>query len=79
MAEGSEAPLIAPVNAGLFGSWEGNWLAFNDGHDIKLPGSNQPALPFLMYPQAEGKSGPIDPYDVDAFKYKITARELKTS
>jgi hypothetical protein len=72
-------PKVVSARRGLFGSWEGNWLAFNDGHDIKLPGSNEPALPFFMYPQAEGKGGMIDPYDVDAFRYKITARELKTS
>ena len=72
-------PKVVSARRGLFGSWEGNWLAFNDGHDIKLPGSNEPALPFFMYPQAEGKGGMTDPYDVDAFKYKIIARELKTS
>jgi hypothetical protein len=29
-----------------------------------------------MYPQGADKSGLIDPLDSDAFKYKITAREL---
>ena len=62
----------------LFGAWEGNWLAFNVAHDVKLPGSGYTeALPFLMYPQAEDKSGLVDPLDADAFKYKITAREVK--
>jgi transglutaminase-like putative cysteine protease len=62
----------------LFGAWEGNWLAFNMAHDVKLPGSGYTeALPFLMYPQAEDKSGLVDPLDADAFKYKITAREVK--
>ena len=62
----------------LFGAWEGNWLAFNVAHDVKLPGAaTKEALPFLMYPQAEDKSGLVDPLDADAFKYKITARELK--
>jgi transglutaminase-like putative cysteine protease len=60
----------------LFGAWEGNWLAFNTAHDVKLPGSSEPALPFLMYPQAADKSGLVDPLDPDAFKYKIIAREL---
>ncbi len=60
----------------LFGAWEGNWVAFNDAHDVKLPGSKEEPLPFLMYPQAEDKAGAVDPYDPDAFKYKITAREL---
>jgi transglutaminase-like putative cysteine protease len=60
----------------LFGAWEGNWLAFNAAHDVKLPGSDAEPLPFLMYPQAEDRSGLIDPLDADAFKYKITAHEL---
>ncbi len=60
----------------LFGAWEGNWLAFNIAHDVKLPGANLDPLPFLMYPQAEDKSGLVDPYDPDAFKYTITAREV---
>ncbi|MBS0537685.1 MAG: transglutaminase domain-containing protein [Proteobacteria bacterium] len=62
----------------LFGAWEGNWLAFNVAHDVKLPGAaTKDALPFLMYPQAEDKSGLVDPLDPDAFKYKITATETK--
>ena len=60
----------------LFGAWEGNWIAFNDAHDVRLPGSKEEPLPFLMYPQAEDTSGAVDPYDPDAFKYKITARQL---
>jgi len=60
----------------LFGAWEGNWLAFNTAHDLKLPGSSEPPLPFLMYPQAEDKQGAVDPLDPDAFRYTITAREL---
>ena len=67
---------VMAARRALFGAWEGNWLAFNDAHDVVLPGSNAEALPFLMYPQAIDKSGFVDPYDVDAFKYRITAREL---
>ena len=52
--------------------------AFWNSPIVKLPGSSyKDALPFLMYPQAEDKSGLVDPLDADAFKYKITARELK--
>lgn len=60
----------------LFGAWEGNWLAFNDAHDVRLPGAKEATLPFLMYPQGEDKAGLVDPLDADAFKYKIVAREL---
>lgn len=62
----------------LFGAWEGNWVAFNVAHDVKLPGSGEDPIPFLMYPQAEDKSGLVDPLDADAFKYKITAHEVVT-
>jgi transglutaminase-like putative cysteine protease len=60
----------------LFGAWEGNWLAFNTAHDVQLPASSEPPLPFLMYPQAADKQGLIDPLDPEAFKYLITAREV---
>jgi transglutaminase-like putative cysteine protease len=60
----------------LLGGWEGNWLAFNTAHDVKLPGSTEPALPFLMYPQAADRQGLIDSLDPDAFKYTITAKEV---
>jgi transglutaminase-like putative cysteine protease len=60
----------------LFGAWEGNWLAFNTAHDVKLPGSSEEPLPFLMYPQAADQQGLIDSLDPEAFKYTITAREV---
>ncbi|HUL65866.1 MAG TPA: transglutaminase domain-containing protein [Burkholderiaceae bacterium] len=60
----------------LFGSWEGNWLAYNYAHDVKLPGSKRATVPFLMYPQAENAEGRLDPLDPDNFKYKIVSREL---
>jgi transglutaminase-like putative cysteine protease len=60
----------------LFGAWETNWIAFNDGHDLALPGAVQPAIGFLMYPQGETAAGEIDCLDAAAFKYTITAREL---
>jgi len=60
----------------LFGAWEGNWLAFNTAQDVKLPGTNEDPLQFLMYPQAADKQGLVDSLDSDAFKYTITAKEL---
>jgi len=68
-------PKAVAARRALFGSWEGNWLAFNDAHDVKLAGSREDPIPFLMYPQAEDKSGLIDPLDPDAFKYRITAHQ----
>jgi len=64
------------VRAKLFGQWEMNWLAYNYAHDVKLVSSKDEPVAFLMYPQAEtgeGRKGSLDP---DAFRYKITSREL---
>ncbi|MBI3367735.1 MAG: transglutaminase family protein [Burkholderiales bacterium] len=73
----SSHPLVAPVMAGLFGAWEGNWLAYNTAHDVTLPrGSGKGTLPFLMYPNGENASGRFDELAPDAFKYTISAREL---
>lgn len=60
----------------LFGSWEGNWVAFNDVHDVRLPSSLGPVLPFLMYPHAETGGKRLDSLDPAAFRYQITAREI---
>lgn len=60
----------------LWGNWEGNWLAYNYGHDVRLPGSSKGPVEFLMYPQAETAQGRLDSLDPDTFKYRITAREL---
>ena len=71
-------PVVPPVRARLFGAWEMNWLAYNEAADVKLPGSNGPAIAFLMYPQAESNGKRLDSLDPDNFKYTITAREIKT-
>ncbi|MFH7043147.1 transglutaminase family protein [Paucibacter sp. JuS9] len=70
-------PVAAPVMKGLFGSWEGNWVAYNRAHDLHLPGSSAKAsLPFLMYPQGENRSGRFDELAPDSFKYTIAAKEI---
>lgn len=60
----------------LFGNWEMNWLAYNYGHDVSLPGSNKGKVAFLMYPQCETSEGRLDNLDPDNFKYQITSKEL---
>ncbi len=67
---------VAAARKALFGAWEGNWLAYNDGHDIALPGSSGPRLGFLMYPQAEIASLRQDCLDPDTFRYTIKASEI---
>ena len=73
----TQHPVVAPVNKALFGGWEGNWVAWNMAHDVKLPQAQGPALGFLMYPMAETGGERLDSYAPDAFKYQITAREIK--
>jgi transglutaminase-like putative cysteine protease len=68
--------MVKKARARLFGSWEMNWMAFNFGHDVALPGSAGKPVPFLMYPQAEAGGTRLDPLDADAFKYEITSKEI---
>ena len=72
-------PLVVPVNQRLFGSWEGNWLAFNVAHDIALPGAKGPKIAFFMYPNAETSKGRLDSLDPDNFKYVMSAREVSAA
>ncbi|MBV7408434.1 transglutaminase-like domain-containing protein [Maritimibacter sp. DP1N21-5] len=67
---------VEDVRAALFGSSEGNWIAFNDAHDVALPGKEEEVLPFLMYPAAEVGGEMRDELDPDAFTYSITVREV---
>jgi transglutaminase-like putative cysteine protease len=68
--------IVAPVNQSLFGGWEGNWMAYNMAHDVKLPHSTGQRLGFFMYPTAENASGRLNSYAPDDFKYQISAREI---
>jgi transglutaminase-like putative cysteine protease len=70
-------PKVVAARKRLFGSWEMNWLAYNMGHDIRLPNSSGPKLPYLMYPNGETGGRRLDQLDPDAFKYTITAAEVK--
>lgn len=69
-------PKVVAARKRLFGSWEMNWLAYNTGHDIALPGSNGPKLPYLMYINAETGGERRDSLDPATLKYTITAREV---
>ncbi|MEP7156754.1 MAG: transglutaminase domain-containing protein [Betaproteobacteria bacterium] len=67
---------VMKARKALFGSWEMNWLGFNYGHDISLPGSTRGKIAFFMYPQSETADGRLDSLDPDNFKYQITSKEL---
>ena len=73
---GREDGALAAARKRLFGGWEMNWLAYNMGHDVKLPDSSGPKIPYLMYINAESGGQMRDPLDPDGLKYTITAREV---
>jgi hypothetical protein len=60
----------------LFGAWEMNWMAYNFGQDVTLPGSHGPIVGFPMYPQAETSEGRLDSVAPEQFRYEITAKEI---
>ncbi|MCC6947616.1 MAG: transglutaminase domain-containing protein [Bradyrhizobiaceae bacterium] len=72
-------PKVVAARNALFGAWEGNWFAYNFAHDVALPGTQQPKLGFLMYPQAERASLLLDCLDPDNFKYTITSKEVTSA
>ena len=69
-------PMVKKARARLFGSWEMNWMAYNFGHDVALPGSSGKPIGFLMYPQAETAGSRVDSLDPDSFRYEITVKEI---
>jgi transglutaminase-like putative cysteine protease len=71
--------MVKKARARLFGSWEMNWMAYNTGHDVALPGSNGAPIAFLLYPQAETAEGRLDSLDADNFKYEIKSRETTSA
>jgi transglutaminase-like putative cysteine protease len=72
-------PKVERMRKMLFGAWEMNWLAYSYAHDVSFAGSKAAKIPYFMYPNAETNNGRLDQLDPDAFKYTITARELKNA
>ncbi len=73
---GIDDPKVSNARQTLFGAWEGNYIVFNDGHDVALPGSSGPDVGFLMYPQAEIQGQRRDSLAPDDFVYSITSEEI---
>jgi transglutaminase-like putative cysteine protease len=69
-------PEVVTARARLFGAWEMNWMAYNYGHDVRLPYSAGASVPFLMYPTAEIADLRRDSLDPDQFRYTIKSREI---
>ncbi|MDT8363758.1 MAG: transglutaminase-like domain-containing protein [Nitrosomonas sp.] len=73
--------LIKQLKDRLFGSWEMNWVAFNqmEGMDLgKLSAAPSAAgkLPFFFHPHAEIDGKPQDSFEPQTFSYKITSALL---
>ena len=60
----------------LFGVWEMNWIAYNVGNDIVLPG-REGTLPFLILPQLESREGKRDGTNPTAFEFTISSRRVE--
>ena len=69
-------PKVVDARETLFGAWEGNYIVYNDAHDLELPGSQGDPVAFLMYPQAEIGGERLDSLDPATFTYEITAKQL---
>ncbi|HET7065779.1 MAG TPA: transglutaminase domain-containing protein [Rudaea sp.] len=69
-------PKVQSARAMLFGEWEMNWVAYNHGHDVALPGSSKRSVPFLMYPNGETAERRLNSLDAAAFRYSISSREF---
>ncbi|MBS1145592.1 MAG: transglutaminase protein [Proteobacteria bacterium] len=55
----------------LFGVWEMNWIAFNLGTDVALPGKGT-VMPFLLMPQLESSGSRSD----SELQYSIRTRQV---
>lgn len=69
-------PKVVDARETLFGAWEGNYVAYNNAHDLALPGSQGDPVAFLMYPQAEIDGQRLDSLDPATFTYEITVKQL---
>ncbi len=67
---------VAAARQTLFGAWETNWIAYNDAHDVALPGDREGDVPFLMYPHGQTAAGTLDCLDPANFRYEIGTREI---
>ena len=70
-------PAVRKIREQLFGSWEMNWVEFNNARDFILnPVSAISPINFLMYPRAELDGVPRDELDAKSFVYQIEAKEM---
>ena len=70
-------PMVVAARKRLFGGWEMNWLAYNMAHDVALPNSNGPKIPYFMYTNGETGGKALDQLEPDGFKYEIRTVGVK--
>jgi transglutaminase-like putative cysteine protease len=68
--------VVIDARTALFGAWETNWIAYNDGQNVQLPGSSLGPVPFLLYPQAEISNARLNSLAAEKFRYPIAVSEL---
>lgn len=66
---------LASLRKVLFGVWEMNWIAYNFGSDVALPGT-QTSIPFLLMPLLETGNTLVEGTDRNALPFTITARRI---
>lgn len=72
-------PTVQKPREQLFGTWEMNWVEFNNARDFILnPVSVISPINFLMYPRAEVEGVPRDELDAINFVYRIESKEITT-
>jgi len=70
-------PTISLLREKFFGSWEMNWITFNNAEDVQLASNSMAGkLPFFMYPHAEVGNQIQNSLQPDEFSYKIISAEL---
>ena len=70
-------PAVKKIREQLFGTWEMNWVEFNNARDFILnPVSAVSPINFLMYPRAEINGVPRDELDAKSFVYQIESKEM---
>ena len=70
-------PTITLLREKFFGSWEMNWVTFNNTEDILLAKNSVAGkLPFFMYPHAEIDNQIQNSLQPDEFSYQIVSAEL---
>lgn len=73
----ADSPPIVQLANDLFGTWEGNWAAYNSATGISLAGApRSPSFPFLMYPCAMSEKTSPNCLDAKQFAYRITSKEI---